>query len=258
MPWLDRGNSKELLSGNRVFEALDESYQEALLPWSDKGYAILPGFFTENRMDTARDEIDRLVEDRVIYYRYRNKLMFAYRHSKILRGIAEDTQLLQILSLLLGKDVRLFQTINFKTGSDQDTHSDAVHMTTFPQGYLIAVWIALEDIDPDSGPLHYYPGSHKLPYTMNPDFDHGGNRWLIGKNAYTAYEREMEKQLANIEIPKEIFLAKKGDVLIWHANLLHGGEPVKDPTKTRVSMVGHYFADGVICYHEITQRPALF
>jgi len=46
-------------------------------------------------------------------------------------------------------------------------------------------------------------------------------------------------------------------VLIWHANLLHGGSPILRPGATRRSMVCHYFAEGVICYHEMSQRPAL-
>jgi hypothetical protein len=33
--------------------------------------------------------------------------------------------------------------------------------------------------------------------------------------------------------------------------------PVKQEGSTRKSMVAHYFAEGVICYHEISQRPAL-
>jgi hypothetical protein len=37
------------------------------------------------------------------------------------------------------------------------------------------------------------------------------------------------------------FLAKRGEVLIWHANLLHGGEPVQARTCRRWSQVIHYF-----------------
>ena len=65
-----------------------------------------------------------------------------------------------------------------------------------------------------------------------------------------------EKLSKNI-FEKKIFLAKKGDVLIWHANLFHGGEPHKNPEKTRKSMVLHYYNTDCICYHEISQRPAL-
>ncbi len=57
---------------------------------------------------------------------------------------------------------------------------------------------------------------------------------------------------------KEIFLAKKGDLFIWHANLLHGGE-LRTDDSTRKSLVAHYFTTegDVINYHEITQRPAI-
>ena len=54
-----------------------------------------------------------------------------------------------------------------------------------------------------------------------------------------------------------MFLAKKGDLLVWHANLLHGGEKVVDQNSTRKSMVLHYYANDTVCFHEITQRPTL-
>jgi hypothetical protein len=31
-----------------------------------------------------------------------------------------------------------------------------------------------------------------------------------------------------------------------------------DKTKSRKSLVLHYFSENTVCYHEITQRPALF
>ena len=33
---------------------------------------------------------------------------------------------------------------------------------------------------------------------------------------------------------------KKGDILVWHADLAHGGSPVKRPELTRQSLVGHF------------------
>jgi ectoine hydroxylase-related dioxygenase (phytanoyl-CoA dioxygenase family) len=40
-------------------------------------------------------------------------------------------------------------------------------------------------------------------------------------------------------IPKAPFAARKGDVLVWHADLVHGGNPVSRAT-TRKSIVTHY------------------
>src|SRR5690606_6055959 len=103
----------------------------------------------------------------------------------------------------------------------------------------------------------YYPGSHKLPYYLNADYDNEGNDFLIGKYDYTAYENMLEKKIKENNLEKKIFRAKKGDLLIWHANLFHGGEPHPNKNKTRKSMVFHYYRENSVCYHEITQRPAL-
>ena len=35
-------------------------------------------------------------------------------------------------------------------------------------------------------------------------------------------------------------MAKKGDILVWHADLAHGGSPVTRPELTRQSLVGHF------------------
>jgi len=59
------------------------------------------------------------------------------------------------------------------------------------------------------------------------------------------------------DLRPKYFLPKKGDLLVWHANLLHGGEPIHDPSLTRKSMVIHFYAKDVIKYHEITERPAV-
>ncbi|MEM7656862.1 MAG: phytanoyl-CoA dioxygenase family protein, partial [Bacteroidota bacterium] len=142
-------------------------------------------------------------------------------------------------------------------GSQQAAHSDSIHMTTFPLGYLTAIWLALESVGEGNGPLFYYPGSHKLPYVLNDDFPHGGNRFRVGAEANARYEETIQQIIEQHGLEKKWFHAEAGDLLIWHANLLHGGEPIYQEGSTRKSMVMHYFAKEVICYHELTQRPAL-
>ena len=41
---------------------------------------------------------------------------------------------------------------------------------------------------------------------------------------------------------KGSFLARKGDVLVWHADLAHGDSPVTQPDRTRRSLVTHFTA----------------
>lgn len=40
-------------------------------------------------------------------------------------------------------------------------------------------------------------------------------------------------------LPEATFIAKKGDALIWHADLAHGGKPIS-VTRSRRSVVTHY------------------
>lgn len=245
------------LPKQRPFKALDSKIQDQLLPWSKNGYVILENFFSSIEVDAFNAEINQLIENNNANWRYRNRILFAIHNSKLLYDAGTNKKLLTVLNLLLGKEVELFQSINFLKGSQQRTHSDSIHMTTFPYGNMIAVWIALEDITMENGPLHYYPGSHKLPYIMNKDYDNVGSKFMIGDKLYSHYEDKIQSIIDEKQLKKEVFLAKKGDLLIWHANLLHGGNAVIDSNSTRKSMVFHYYSKDAICFHEISQRPTL-
>jgi hypothetical protein len=239
-----------------AFQGLPAPSRASLLNFEDNGFAILPGFFSTEDVDGINQELATLIASKQISRRYRNKFMFAYRQSARIRAAGEGP-LRQVVTALLGHEATLFQSINFLTGSEQHTHSDSIHMSTFPLGGMAAAWVALEDITPGNGPLHYYPGSHKLPYYLNADYANEGTKWFTGNKEYTEYEATIAQKIAEAGIEKHVFLARKGDVFLWHANLMHGGEPHLDKTQTRKSMVFHYFSRAHICYHEITQRPAL-
>jgi phytanoyl-CoA hydroxylase len=248
---------KDKLGSTQLYLTSSEENKKSILDFNDNGFCILKNYLPEETVDAANLEIDTLLKNKKIKFGYGGKIMFAIHSSELLNGIGNNKHLHELLSVLLNGNSILFQSINFIKGSEQDTHSDSIHMTTYPLGGLLGVWIALEDVEEDNGPLHYYPGSHKLPYYLNKDYDNVGNSFLIGNKSYSSYEKMIGEKIKDLGIKKEIFKAKKGDLLIWHANLFHGGERHKNPKATRKSMVFHYFKENSICYHEITQRPAL-
>ncbi|MEP6749817.1 MAG: phytanoyl-CoA dioxygenase family protein [Bacteroidota bacterium] len=250
-------NEKSTITETELFKAADIENQKSILAFEENGFLIIRNYLTPEKADEVNKTIDLLLQSKKIKFRFGNKIMFAIHQSPLLKGIGEDKKLLNFLGSLIGGDAILFQSINFIMGSEQRTHSDSIHMTTYPLGGLLGVWIALDDVNENNGPLHYYPGSHQLPYYLNADYDNEGSSLLLGKHSYTKYEDMIKKRLIENGVAKKIFTAKKGDLLVWHANLFHGGEPHTDKSITRKSMVLHYFKKDAVCYHEITQRPAL-
>ena len=254
--WLDVGDSASLAPQKDLFQQFSPAMQEKLVNWSSNGYLILENFFDEGTCDKINKEIDDLITSKKLSFTG-NRMMFANKKSALIKTVVNDELLKSILGFILDKEVVPFQTINFLQGSQQRAHSDSIHMTTYPLGYLIAAWIALEDVSAENGPLFYYPGSHKLPYLLNSDFNEGETFLTLGKKDYTDYEDVLEKLVIDRKFERKEFYANKGDILVWHANLIHGGSPIRDKNSTRKSMVVHYYASDVIKYHEITERPSL-
>lgn len=257
-PWLDLPNAMQQMIQHPDWKKFGSAVQNELMQWPDRGYVILREFF-RNEVDQINRELENILETKSLDFDYTNsRIMNAWQASPSIQKIVHHPEMIRILSFLLGKKVTPFQTINFFKGSEQETHSDFIHMTTEPKGFLIAAWIALEDIGADQGPLHYYPGSHKLPYVLGDSFDHSSTAWAVGDDLYANFEKKIHEEIIEHKLEKQIFHAKKGDVLFWHANLLHGGEEVNNPESSRKSLVIHFFCEGdVLCYHEITQRPAI-
>lgn len=258
IPWMDHPNiSKEQIQAHPNFKNFDVHTQQELINWPEKGYLIIPGVFTQ-KADAINAEIEQLRAERKVDFNFTGrKIMDAWQYSPLINEVFREERILNILQFIFQKKPIPFQTINFEFGSEQKPHSDFIHMTTEPMGYLSAQWIALEDIQPNSGELVYYPGSHKLNYVFSEDYATGNNALLIGEHNYDRYEEKIDSIIQQHNLQPHYFHAKKGDVLIWHANLLHGGSKINNASLTRKSMVAHYYADGVLCYHEISQRPAV-
>lgn len=255
--WLDVNDSTIAAPAKIGFNSFSPAVQQQIKDWSKNGYLILEKVFDDATVEMINNEVEQLVNISAVHYTHDHKIMFANKLSEPIKKSTYHPLLKNVLEFLLDKEVAPFQTLNFNKGSGQLAHSDSIHMTTYPLGYLIAAWVALEDIHEDSGPLFYYPGSHKLPYLLNDDFENYSTRFSLGKKNYKDYEEVTQHIIEEQKMQPKVFLAKKGDVLIWHANLIHGGMPVVNKYLTRKSMVIHYYAKDVIKYHEITERPSL-
>lgn len=172
------------------------------------------------------------------------RVLDGWRFCRPARKIAEHRSILFMLKALYGRSPVPFQTLNFSRGTQQPAHSDTIHFHTSPPGWMAGVWIAFEDTDEENGPLFVCPGSHRLPCYHMQDF---GLRPDYAD--YGRYEEEIGRIIQIQGWTKTELHLKKGQAVVWSANLLHGGAPVKDASRTRYSQASHYFFSGCEDYY---------
>jgi len=256
-PWLDKNESRYVLLRNFVFLKLDNNTKSALLDWSYNGYAILRDFFTDDDIAQILDEIFAIIIKNKINVMDKGRYELDLKSFQRSNELVDSPILRKILGLILGKSVEPSQKAVVLQGSEDSPHADFYHLSTFPLGYQITVLLVLEDFDEMNSPIYCFPGSHKLPYVTNNDFDHGGGSWFLGKNAKKRYSDKIKNIIKEQGKERMVLTGSKGDVFIWHANMIHGGRKTPEFSIPGKALVLHYFATGVLRYHEITQRPYL-
>ena len=184
----------------------------------------------------------------------------AWEDDATVRAIATHAAVLQVLRVLYGREPIPFQTLSFMNGTEQRTHSDTIHFSSLPSGFMCGVWMALEDITLRQGPLHYYPGSQRLPEFDYEDFGiaavTGEQTWSNPNTlaAYLEYEKHIDEVARANGFRRDELAIPRGSFLIWSANLLHGGSPRDDRTLTRKSQVTHYYFSDAVAFTPMFSR----
>jgi ectoine hydroxylase-related dioxygenase (phytanoyl-CoA dioxygenase family) len=168
------------------------------------------------------------------------RIQDAWTFNSAVRRLATNSTIIDLLSQIYGRQAIPFQTLNFPVGTQQHFHSDMVHFSSSPERFMCGVWVAFEDTDADNGPLIYYPGSHRLPFLTNEQLGICA-RDLSSPPSQSLYHQYWEKLVETHDLKEIQFHAKKGQALIWLANLLHGGAPQRDRNRSRWSQVTHYY-----------------
>lgn len=236
-----------------------EKFAEELFPEPDllavarqlnrDGFAVID--FPEPDFDRVADEIKKALAPRFDWKGWRAHAWPAgigmreqdvWSFDANVKRIACNAAMMRMLSRLYGRRMWPFQTLNFPVGTQQHYHSDSVHFSTIPERFMCGVWVALEDVTEDAGPLVYYPGTHKWPVLYNETV---GYR-IAGQDAYPSqalYEGYWRELVAAQGIEPRTFTPRKGQALIWSANLLHGGARQTNGDVSRWSQVTHYYGD---------------
>lgn len=233
--------------------------------WEDNGYLLLKNFYSPAQIDAINSLIDNLWKDRKkldaqyvidifvetekeqrVYFadapmearKQPYKLNDLYLSRNEIRQLVVGARLAPILKELLQGFPMVCNSLNFEFGSQQDYHFDTFYMPSPTPNKMVASWIALEDATPENGPLSYYPGSHKIP-----PYEFSNGSTVIINDEMPAFREYINSEIEKRGLKSENLLADKGDVLIWHSQLFHGGSPINNQEKTRKSLVTHYFTN---------------
>jgi hypothetical protein len=183
------------------------------------------------------------------------RIQDAWAFNASVKRLAANEHILALLSRLYGREAFPFQTLNFPVGTQQATHSDSTHFSSVPERFMCGVWLAFEDIDESNGGLRYYPGSHRLPIYTNEHVNANSATSQRATAHYQAFIDLWQGLISLHGIQEQRFFARKGQALIWAANLLHGGSEHLDPSRTRWSQVTHYYFRDCGYYTPITSDP---
>lgn len=247
---------------NPTFSDLSEMPDEAKLPPIDRSDFVPVTAVQQNWMRDGIVILEKLIPDELIdhYCKVREKLQkpggwrspVPYMHYPQIKDISLYEPLSDALRLLIGTPMGLHLNLTGWISTERAWHQDDYLNPSHVMAHYLAVWIALDDIHPDSGPFEYVPGSHRwpllrreklMPYLedgafMTPDWPTRAEEVVT-----PACVAEIQQRGAKVQQ----FVGRKGDVLIWHGRLLHQGSKPKVPGMKRKALISHYSA--------ITHRP---
>ncbi|MHA8066704.1 phytanoyl-CoA dioxygenase family protein [Aquirufa sp. ROCK2-A2] len=244
-PWVESPFFEKIIKEKK----LSSENEQIARDYHKNGFVVIKNQFSEEELDAVIQEMHTKgfnVDFNYENHRDANRCQDLWTYSDSVKNLSIKPSVLETLEMLYGREVVPFQTLNFLRGTQQKAHSDTIHFSSLPARYMAGVWIALEDITEENGPLFYYPGSHRMPeYNFN-DFKED----LLDNSYdnYPEYENFIGELMDHSPYEKQVFLAKKGDILIWSSNIIHGGSPVLKEGTTRLSQVTHYFFKDCLYY----------
>ena len=259
LPWFMQPNAREA-AASRGCPAGIRPLIEAFL---DKGYVHISGSVSPQICDRIVDRFrtfervhaDKLAPFRLADGHWPRLVNMHLAVPELFELFSHNPQALAVQDFLFGAETCLYTSLFYERGSTQPIHRDTPYFCTRPEYRYFGMWVALEDVDEDNGPLMVMEGGHLLHELDRPAIA----RSVLGQGApippdstplFDAYNQRVAEQGKALGLTVRTLPVKKGDTIIWHPHLPHGGAPIRDPARTRFSFVMHTTPEGAAVYHQ--------
>jgi hypothetical protein len=214
--------------------------------WRQDGVLVLRGFLPSELVDAY---VERRAQhpDPVGWHS-----PHPYLHVPEMRALALYPPLLATMESLIGEPMMLHLALTGWISTERTWHQDDYLNPVHVAGWYAAVWIALDEIHPESGPFEYVPGSQRWPtlrrekvLSFLTEDEHSRRSPRPGVDHWPSLAERfvtpaVDRQICESGLPICSFLGRKGDVLIWNGRLMHRGSKPRVPGMPRRSLITHY------------------
>lgn len=267
--WIDFPNWEVRLSEKIASHTVSEELADQIRRFVTDGCVIIPQIVSAELIETINSDIRKIwagdhpghkvevyslpsapvsvVDVDRRFYGEPHKLLDPYAFVPAARAAAAAPAVVAFLDAIFEEKPKAFQQLAFEWGSEQAIHKDSAYVKIDGNPMsMVATWLALEDIVEGTGELEYFVESHR-----SPDYVFGSlSKWMeSAPQEHDDFLASIQADAINYKQERRTFLAKAGDVLIWHADLAHGGSQITRPGRTRRSLVTHFTASSNAPYY---------
>lgn len=171
------------------------------------------------------------------------RLIGLHEEVPAIEALFSNDATLKLQDLLFGCRSSLHTSITFLQGSQQELHRDIPVFNLSPHNLYFRIWVALEDVTSENGPLFGVKGGHKvgierdkIAHKFYSCFDDIPE---LNPTLWRQHQQTLQKNYEEEGLTEENFELSKGDILIWHPLFPHGGNKIKNKNLSRRSIVLH-------------------
>lgn len=239
---------------NKV-DALDSGiFKDKLLGFLEDGYMVVEQSVSAKIIDNAvaafyewkQRNASKMLPEFYKYNKHLDRVMNIQSAIPSFKAFFAENSSLSYQDFLFQRETVMLTSLFFEVGSEQDIHRDEPLFWTQPAHYYFGTWLALEDTDSNNGPLIVIPGSHKINPALIDKLKIAGQKYddlkkidPLDSFLWENYQKEVQQLCQTNGLTRKEVHVKKGDTIIWHPLLAHGGASVKDQQRTRLSFVMH-------------------
>ena len=213
------------------------------------GFVSVPGFLDARELAAVRADLARVVREVVptmppgeVYYEdpgdpsTLKQLQRLHVHDAALGRLVDTGPFARLAALLLG-EAPAAQNVQFfdkAPGANRPTpaHQDGAYFPLEPMN-AVTLWLALEDVGPEQGCVHYVCGSHR-----------GGLR-THRRSLVLGFSKELAEPRPDDALREVGFPCAAGHVLAHHALTVHRADGNRSPARHRRALGFIYY--GATC-----------